>query len=326
VRRMASAVAPNSRSSQYHVSVCILSYNTADLLPMCLDSVIRHVLPLGAEIIVVDNASGDGSAALVREKYPQATLITNTVNRFFTGGVNQAAAAARGEFLLFLNSDAYLFDDSVRALLGFLESHPECAAAEGLTLDAATGAPRLTARRFCSMRGELVRFALLARPFRNTSFYSRLRYRDQDPFGTWPAEVACNCFMLMRRRAFEIIGGADESLLLYYSEDDWARELQRHGFTEYHVGTARAFHLERGSTDRAPSVWVEALYLHDRFAYLRKHEGLVQALLTTGAVLLRRNLVRAAQAVWTWRRRLPRRVPEAATAGNGLERRSLVTR
>ena len=297
------------------ISVCVVSYNTADLLDQCLASVFRYVVPLGAEVIVVDNGSIDGSTRIVRERFSEAQIIENATNRYFTGAVNQAVAAARAEYLLLLNSDAYFIDDSVRTLVAFMDSHADCAAAEGLTLEPRVERPILTARRYSSGRREVVRFGFLGRPLRSRPFFRRMHYPDRSPHETWPVEVACNCFMLVRRSVFQQMGGADESMLLYYSEDDWAHGFQALGYRSYHVGSARVCHVGKGSTARISPVVVEAIYFHDRFAYLKKHHGLASALWATGMIMVRRNVVRGMRVVAAWRR-LPRRAP--ALRGSAL--------
>ena len=102
------------------VSVIIVSWNVCDLLRGCLAS-----LPAGVEVIVVDNASRDGSAAMVAAEFPQARLIANAENRGFTAGNNQGLAAAHGRYIFFLNPDTVLHPGALDTLVAYLQAHPD---------------------------------------------------------------------------------------------------------------------------------------------------------------------------------------------------------
>lgn len=296
------------------ISVVVVSYNTVDLLDECLSSIREYALPLGAEAIVVDNGSRDGSAKMVKERHPWVRLIENPHNRFFTGGVNQAVEIARGEYLLFFNSDARLIDGSLGDLTAFLDANPDCGGVEGVTIDDQDGGPSWTAWRFSSFFGEVARFSFLGKWVRRTSWYSLRHYAHRDPFGAWSAEVACNCFLLFRSELFRSMGGADESMFLYYSEDDWARRLYRMGKYEFHIGSTAARHAWRSSSRQVDPIRLEAIFCHDRYIYLKKHHGFLAAIAVTAAILLRPNLIRSFHVLMAWLR-LPHRLPSPEKAG-----------
>ena len=117
------------------LSIIIVSFNTKGLLEKCLTSVFKFVKGVTFEIIVVDNASADDSPRLISERYPQAKLISNKKNLGFGIANNQGAAEARGRYLLFLNSDAYLIDNSLVKLIRFLDDNTKIGVAGPLILN-----------------------------------------------------------------------------------------------------------------------------------------------------------------------------------------------
>jgi GT2 family glycosyltransferase len=118
------------------ISFIIVNWNTRDILHACLESINKTISGISYEIIVVDNASRDGSVAMLREKYPQVKVIQNTENRGFGAANNQAMRVMTGQYGLLLNSDTVLTENAVYELFSFMENHPEAAMACGQLLNA----------------------------------------------------------------------------------------------------------------------------------------------------------------------------------------------
>lgn len=110
------------------LSVCVVNWNTRDLLRACLQSLYRYPPSEPIEVIVVDNASADGSAAMVRAEFPQVVLIANSENLGYARGNNQAMQRAQGEFILLLNPDTEVFEDTLDNALAFMRAHPDAGA------------------------------------------------------------------------------------------------------------------------------------------------------------------------------------------------------
>src|ERR1043165_1957611 len=110
--------------SDVTLSIIIVNWNTRDITRDCLRSIGEHVRGLSYEVIVVDNASSDGSAEMIRREFPDARLIANDTNLGFGRANNQAMRVARGDFFFLLNSDTVIFDDAVQRLINFIASHP----------------------------------------------------------------------------------------------------------------------------------------------------------------------------------------------------------
>src|SRR5713226_8210989 len=105
------------------LSISIVSYNTRDYLRQCLNSILEDTRGISLEVIVVDNASHDGSADAVATDFPRVRVISNSANRFFTAGHNQALGIARGKYFLILNPDTLVPGDTLRTLLDFLKNN-----------------------------------------------------------------------------------------------------------------------------------------------------------------------------------------------------------
>ncbi|MHB8620723.1 MAG: glycosyltransferase, partial [Chloroflexota bacterium] len=133
------------------LSVIIVSYNTRDLLESCLTSVFKQNVHGGLDVWVVDNASADGSAAMVRERFPRAKLIANAENRGFAAANNQAIQASAGRYLLILNPDTEILSGSLDRVIQHLDSHPRIAVA-GCRLVYADGSFQHSAFRFPGLR------------------------------------------------------------------------------------------------------------------------------------------------------------------------------
>jgi GT2 family glycosyltransferase len=235
------------------MSVCIVNWNTKDDLRACLRALRAHPHAGGQEIVVVDNASDDGSAAMVRDEFAGAanlTLIANPFNANYARGTNQALAAARGELLLLLNPDALVTPGALDALAAFLRARP----------DAAAVAPRLVhedGRTQHSMRGFPTPGALLwdvlglARVFPGSRRFGayRMPFFDYDRAGPAPQPMA-SC-LLLTRKALEAVGPMDAARFpLFFNDVDWCLRAHRAGLAVYYTPDARVVHRGGASTSK----------------------------------------------------------------------------
>jgi hypothetical protein len=230
------------------VSIIIVNYNTRALTEACLRSIEAQVRGVSHEVVLVDNASSDGSAEMVRERFPAVRLIENPCNLGFGVANNIGAGVARGEHLMLLNSDAELLSDSASALLEFLRAHP---------LAAAVG-PRVLlpdGRRQPMITGDLPGL----RAVRNDAlFLSRLAPGffpgiHHDEPGESVAEVGwiSGVCMMIRRDAWEQVGGFDPSYFMYCEDIDLCRRFRQRGWTIVHLDDAAIRHHNGGSSKSA---------------------------------------------------------------------------
>lgn len=230
------------------LSVIVVSWNTRDILRDCLASVCRH-LPAGdRELVVVDNASHDGSAEMVAQEFPFARLLRNDANLGFGRAANQGMSAARGDQFLLLNSDALLQDGSLLALVGRLASDPTLGVV-GPRIDLEEGRLQSSARRFPSVGRLLLSELWLHRLF------ARARAADLLLGHYWPHDVereadwlvgAC---LLLRREVFEQTGGFDPGIFMYGEEVEWCHRIRAAGWRILFCPEARVLHLNHKSAD-----------------------------------------------------------------------------
>lgn len=244
------------------VSALIVSYNTRELLLESLASVVDEP---GVETIVVDNASGDGSADAVAERFPCVTLIRSPVNLGFAGGVNRAAEAARGEMLLVLNPDARVCPGALDSLLDVLTRQPR-AALVGPSLRYPDGGWQAAAFRFPG----LVQVFLDLFPI-DRLMDSRLngRVSSARPIAVDYPLGAC---MLIRRAAWDDVGPLDDGYFMYLEEIDWCRRARQRGWQIWHQPAAVAIHHGGAATRQQPDAMFAQLW-RSRLRYYQRFHG-----------------------------------------------------
>jgi N-acetylglucosaminyl-diphospho-decaprenol L-rhamnosyltransferase len=243
------------------VSALIVSYNTRALL---LESIASVVNEPGVETIVVDNGSQDGSQKAVADCYPGVRLLCSPTNLGFAGGMNQAAACARGHYLLLLNSDAWLAPGALDTLVELLDRVPS-AAMVGPRLRYPDGRPQASAFRFPGLAQvflDLFPVPRLMDSSLNGRIAARRATRIDHPLG------AC---MLVRGAAWQDVGPLDEGYFMYLEEVDWCRRARRHGWHIWYEPAAVAVHHGGSSTRQQPDamfaqLWRSRLRYYDRFA------------------------------------------------------------
>ena len=225
------------------LSVIVVAYRSAAHLPACLEAVASSADRLSRETIVVDNASGDGTPELVRRQAPDARLIVNEANRGFAAAVNQAARIARGRHLLLLNPDARPLPGCLERLAAELDGRPEAAFAGPQLVD-----PDGARQPSAWPAPGLLTLAYEALLLHNLMPRSRLRLVTA-PAGE-PVDVEClsGACLLVRRAAFEALGGFDERFFIYYEDTDLALRARAAGHRVRLVPAARAVHLVGGSS------------------------------------------------------------------------------
>ena len=262
------------------VSIIVVNWNTHDLLADCLNSVAATAGELDLEIVVVDNASTDGSQAMVRQTFPHVRLIANAENVGFARANNQGLAACRGRYVLLLNSDALLTPNSLQTMLDLAESRPRVGIV-GAHLRNRDGSFQASHSPFPNLWQEFLILSGIGRLLYGRWYPSHGPEENEGPQVVDYVEGAC---LLVRRAAFEQVGGLDEGYFMFSEEVDWCYAMREKGWQVWYQPEARVIHLGGGSSrNRRPQR--EADLYRSRIRFVRKHYGITAAWLLKAQIV-----------------------------------------
>jgi GT2 family glycosyltransferase len=266
------------------VSIIIVSWNTVGILRDCLRSVYAQTRGIAFEVIVIDNASSDGSPGMVRREFPQAVLIANSDNRGFAAANNQGIDKAAGRYVLLLNPDTIVLDGAIGKSVAFADSRSEA----GIVGCRVLNADR-TLQRSCFMFPSPLNLFLLAtyldRLFPRSRFFGRDRMTWWDAAESRTVDVVCGCFMLVRREALDRVGKLDESYFIYGEETDWCYRFQKAGWQVVFTPDAQIVHLGGGSSERV-RLPMRLQLRASILLFIKRHRGRLSYMLASLAVSL----------------------------------------
>lgn len=253
------------------IAVAVISHNTRDLLLECVASVAEATHKVEAEIVVVDNASTDGSAEAVARVYPQVILLANSANLGFGSACNQAIARTSSPFVLLLNGDTRVNAPAIVAMQGCMESHPRCAAA-GCALVNAAGARVANTRNFLNPLNQALELVGITRRA-GPRFLRRSRRPHENTPGCdcsvdW-IEAAC---LMVRRSALDEVGLFDERFFMYSEDEDLCFRLKRAGWSVCFCGEPAVVHHGSASTAQYRSQMLREFYL-SQMRFLAKNRS-----------------------------------------------------
>ncbi len=245
------------------LSIIIVNWNTRNLLAQCLDSIRQTSGDLPVEVIVVDNASTDGSQTMLQQSYPEARLLANSQNVGFARANNQAIAVAQGRYFLLLNSDTIVLPQALARLVSFANQQNDAGIVGGKLLNS-DGSLQESWASFPTFWSEM-----LGRNFRTKQMATSrpLSYKVDWVGG------AC---LLARPTAIAQAGGLDESFFMYAEETDWCFQMRRHGWQVYYLPEAEVIHLGGGSASRSSAGQLIRLY-QSKIHFFSKNYGAAQA-------------------------------------------------
>ncbi len=275
--------------SDIDVSVIIVNWNTSELLRGCLES-IRAQTTARFEVVVIDNASSDGSAAMVARDFPWAALLANPANRGFAAANNQGLRLAQGRFVLLLNPDTVILDHAIDRCIGHMDSRPEVACL-GCQVWEDSETIQRTCFRFPNLLDDLVSSLgidglfpashLLGGPW--MPWWDRRSGREVD--------VVSGMFMLVRREVLERIGLLDEAFFVYGEEADWCFQMHRGGLKRIFWPGAKILHLDGGgksTSQRSVAMYVQLQ--RSQLAFFRKNYGRAAEMMLRGSYLVRMSV------------------------------------
>lgn len=252
------------------LSVVIVSYNVSHFLHQTLQSVERAIEGLNAEVFVVDNASSDDSVAMVGSAYPWVRLIANQDNVGFSAANNQAIKLAIGKYILLLNPDVVVAEDTFRHCLQFMDNHPD-AGGLGVRMVDGSGVYLPESKRglptpwvsFCKIVG-------LAGAFPTSKTFARYYLGHLDAGKDHEVEILSGAFMLMRKSTLDKIGLLDETFFMYGEDVDLSYRIILGGEKNYYTAGTTIIHYKGESTKKGSLKYVRVFY-QAMAIFARKH-------------------------------------------------------
>ncbi len=276
---------PNSTSA-FDVSVCIVNWNTRALLERCLQSIREYTHGVRIEVIVVDNASADGSAAMVAAQFPEVRLIASPDNLGFARGSNRAAQAARGECVLYLNPDTELASNALRGMWRALASNPQCGAI-GCRLLNTDGSIQLTcASSFPTPRNELMSLLCVDRLFPRARWCSARELTYWDHTDSREVECLSGACLMLRRSLDQQLHGFDERLFMYGEDLDLCCRIRARGLALHYLASEVVYHHEGAASQKKGRSFAPLLQRASTVYFLQKNVGHSAALAYRAAVLV----------------------------------------
>ena len=252
------------------LSVVIVNYNVRDFLHNALVSLHKAMKGIKGEVFVVDNASDDGSVEMVRKRFPAVQCIVNKANMGFAKANNQALRKARGRLVLLINPDTVVQEDTLKVMLRFFEENSDVGVA-GCKIMNPDGTFQLACRR--SVPTAWVAFTKisgLSSIFPKSRLFGKYNLTYFSPDETYEVDAVSGSFMMVRREAFEKVGGLDEEFFMYGEDLDWCYRIQQEGWKIYYVHSTQIIHYKGESTRRSGideiKTFYEAMHL-----FVQKH-------------------------------------------------------
>jgi GT2 family glycosyltransferase len=253
------------------ISVVIVGWNAKHYLELCLESLATAPPRRSMEIIVVDNASADGSAEMIEGRFPSVKVIRSSENLGFAKGNNVAIRQCQGRYIALVNPDVIVFPNCLDALADFLDENPKVGNVGPRVLNPDMTL-QSTCRRFPTLWNNVCSATSLATTFKNSQFFAgeHMFYFPHDR--TLPVDVLVGCFSMIRRETLNDVGLLDEDLFMYGDDVDWCRRCWNEGWQVVFFPGAKAIH-DRGKITAPYPVRFAVAQQKSVLIYWRKHHG-----------------------------------------------------
>jgi len=279
------------------LSIIVVNYNVKAFLEQCLIAIDRARGGLNVEIFVVDNASVDGSQAMVRKRFPDVNLMENSTNIGFSTANNQAIKAAKGEYILILNPDTLIQEDTLVVLKKYLDEHQDVGAV-GCKLLNPDGSFQIASRRsfptpwvaFCRIIG-------LSRIFPKSRIFGQYNVTYLDPDTEAEVDVLSGSLMMLRRSVLDRVGYFDEDYFMYGEDIDLSYRIKKAGWKIMYTPLTKVIHY-KGESSKKSEFSIITRFYSTMLIFVGKHfEGRYSLLLR---VLLKAGIYARATMAFLW--------------------------
>lgn len=275
-------------TSAADLTVIVVNYNTAHLLERMISALEASRGKLALQLIVIDNASRDSSATLLRSRHPEVDLIINEVNVGFGRANNQALTLIRGKYILLLNTDAFVSEETLSKTLDYMASNPRCGIL-GVKLVGEDGKLQPSCRYFPTPWNEFVGSTGLRKLFSFTRLVDDMSW---DHMSIRECDWVPGCYYLMRRELIDQIGLFDPRYFLYFEEVDHCRNARAAGWSVIFYPFTSVIHIggESAKTEGAITKngrQISELEIESKMLFFRKHHGLFAVFAAVALLFLR---------------------------------------
>lgn len=249
-----------SQNFPYKLSVVVVNYNVEFFLEQCLNSVRKALEKVSGEVFVVDNFSIDGSVEMVRQKFPEFYLIDNQENLGFSKANNQAMRLAKGEYILLLNPDTVVEEDSFLKVVEFMDAHPE---AGGLGVKMVDGKGRFLPESKRGLPTPVVAFYKIfgfSRLFPKSKLFGQYHLSFLNENEIHEVDILSGAFMLMRKEALDKVGLLDEAFFMYGEDIDLSYRITQGGYRNFYFPKTSIIHYKGESTKKSSVNYVLVFY------------------------------------------------------------------
>ena len=267
------------------LSVIIVNYNVKNLLRDCLLSVQKAAHSIDTEIIVVDNASSDGSVEMLKAEFKYVNLIANTQNLGFSKANNQGIAQAQGKYILLLNPDTLINKNTFDDCLNFSKQTNNCGGIGVKMLDANNQFLKESKRGFPTPWASLCRLSFLNKLFPNSALLNGYYLGHLSNDENHQVEVLAGAFIWIKKSIIDEIGGLDETYFMYGEDIDFSYRILQAGYHNYYLGTVTILHYKGESTDKYSFKYIKHFYDAMKI-FSKKHYPRTYPLYHMGIILM----------------------------------------
>lgn len=250
------------------LSIIIVNLNTCELLKQCLQAVHNSVMGIDFEVIVVDNGSYDESVGFVKQQYPHLRLIENKSNIGFAKANNQGIKVSKGRYLLLLNSDAFLLENTIKEMINFADNQNEVAVVGSMWLNP-DGSFQASYNDFPKLLPECMLSLGIAKILYSPFFPS---YPPEESTKIKRCDWVGGACMLVRKSAIDEVGLLNENYFMYVEEADWCYRMVKAGWEVFYLPQAKVIHLGGQSADRISLQQQIRLY-QSKYYFFLNHYG-----------------------------------------------------
>ncbi len=256
------------------LSICIVNWNTKELLRQCLKSIYKKTVGIDFDIIVVDNASQDGSVEMLREEFPQCTAIGSNDNLGFSKANNLAIKKTKGKYILFLNPDTELKTNALAGMVMFLEKNSEYGAVGCKLLNRDESIQFTCARKFPSPFKHLCFLLMIDRIFPGFRLFSTTEMGYWDHLDSREVDCLSGACILTRKNLLDQIGGFDENFFMYGEDVELCYRIKKNGWRISYLAEEEIFHFSgASSSQRKETSFSSVMQLESNYKFMARNYG-----------------------------------------------------